>query len=162
MDLLRRVAAVVLTVALTLLGAATVAGAQVVPDGNASPDTPVSAVFTVNNTLVSIVTGLVIPLVVGALTRPENPAWLKLGLAVGVTGVATLFLDAIQADGTAVLSQEWFVQAAVILATALGSYARVWRPLAADRGADVSNIISPRFGLPVTRSVPPPLAQRAA
>lgn len=156
MHLLRRVAAVVLTVALTLTGAASVAGAQVVPDGNASPDTPVSAVFTVNNTLVAILVGAVIPLVVGLLTREDNPAWIKLGLAAGVTAVANLFVQAIQDDGTAVLSQEWLVQALVMFATALGTYARVWQPLARDRGTTVASIGSPSFGLvPITKHQPP-------
>ena len=145
------VAAVLLAVGLALYGAA--AGAQVAPDGNASPDAPVSAVFTVNNTLVTLLTGLVVPLVVGLVTREDNPAWVKLGLAVAVTGVANLFVQAVQDDGTAVLSQEWLVQAAIIFATAIGTYARVWRPLARDAGATVSSIGSPSFGIvPVTRT----------
>ncbi len=116
-----------------VIGGAVAAGAQVAPDGNASPDAPVSSVFTVNNTLVTLITGLLIPLVVGVLARPTNPAWVKLGLAVGVTGVANLFLQAVQSDGTAVLSQEFWVQAAILLATALGSYARIWQPLLRGR-----------------------------
>lgn len=130
-----------------LLGNAAIAGAQVAPDGNASPDAPVSSVLTVNNTLVLLLTGAVIPLVVGLLTREDNPAWVKLGLAVAVTGVANLFVQSIQADGTAVLSQEFLVQAAVIFATALGTYARVWKPLARDNGTTVSSIGSPGFGI---------------
>lgn len=145
---LRRLLIAVTVVAMAgLVLWAQAAGAQVAPDGNASPDAPVSAVFTVNNTLVTLLTGAIVPLVVGLLTREDNPAWVKLGLAVAVTGVANLFLQAIQDDGTAVLSQEWLVQAVIIFATALGTYARVWQPLARERGTSVASIGSPSFGI---------------
>jgi hypothetical protein len=118
---------------LLIMGAAA-AGAQVVPDGNASPDTPVSAVFTVNNTLVTLITGLVVPLVVALLARASNPAWVKIGLNAAVSAVATSFLSAVQDDGTAVLSQEWFVQAGVIFAASIMAYLGVWNPLASRQG----------------------------
>lgn len=152
----RLIFALAVALGVLFLGAAA-AGAQTAPDGNASPDAPVSAVFTVNNTLVTLLVGAVIPLVVGLLTREDNPAWVKIGLAAAVTAVANYFLQTIQDDGTAVLSQEWLVQAVVMFATALGTYARIWSPLARDQGTTVSSIGSPSFGVvPVTKHGAPP------
>lgn len=110
------------------------AGAALAQTGDASPDAPVGAVFTVNNTLVTLVVGLIVPLVVGLLTNPGNPAWVKIGLAGAVSGALNLASQAIQADGTAVFSQEFLLQVAIVFATALGSYLGVWNPLAARRG----------------------------
>lgn len=123
---------VVATIVLVVLAAA--AGAQVATDGDASPDTPVSAVFTVNNTLVTLITGLIVPLVTGLLLRPSNPEWVKVGAVTAVTALATAFLSLVQDDGTAIVSQEWLVQALVILVTAIASYLGIWNPLTARQG----------------------------
>lgn len=156
MQIKRLILALATAASILLLGA-TMAGAQVAPDGNASPDAPVSSVLTVNNTLVLLLTGAVIPLVIGLVTREDNPAWVKVGLAAAVSGLANLFVQSIQDDGTAVLSQEFLVQAIIIFATALGSYARIWAPVARDRGTTVSSIGSPSFGIvPVTKGGNPP------
>jgi hypothetical protein len=126
-------AALMLTLVVVVLVAADVAGAQD-PTGNASPDSPVGTVFTVNNTLVTMATGLLVPLLVGLLTHPQNPAWVKVGLAGALSAAANLAAQAIQADGTAVFSQEFALQVAIVFASALGSYFGVWDPLARSRG----------------------------
>lgn len=121
-------------VAVTLYVLAGPAGAQVAVDGNASPDAPVSSVLTVNNTLVQLLVGAVIPLVSGFLLRPQNPAWVKV-LVAGLVGVAAnAFVQAISADGTAVLSQEWFVNLALLWAAEFGSYTHFWNPVLASKG----------------------------
>ena len=102
------------------------AGAQT---GDASPDAPVGTVFTINNSLVLLLTGLVIPLINGLLNHPANPAWVKIGLAGALAAVGNAFVQAIQADGTAVLSQEWLLQTVIIFATSIGTYLGVWDPL---------------------------------
>ena len=135
---LRRLLAPLFAIALVALAAivltADVALAQVAPDGNASPDTPASAVFTVNNTLVTVLLGMFAPIVTGILLRPTNPAWVKV-LAAGAVGTAfTAISQAVQADGTAPLSQEWFLQLALQIATQVGTYYGVWNPLFASRG----------------------------
>ena len=49
------------------------------------------------------------------------------------------------------------MQAIIIFATALGTYARVWKPVAADAGTTVSSIGSPSFGIvPLTKGGTPP------
>lgn len=97
--------------------------------GDASPDAPVGTVFTINNSLVLLLTGLVVPLVNGLLNHPANPAWVKIGLAGALAAVGNAFLQAVQSDGTAVLSQEWLLQTVIIFATSIGTYLGVWDPL---------------------------------
>lgn len=104
------------------------------PDGNASPDSSVGTVFTINNSLVTLLTGLVLPVIIGFLNNPGNPAWVKLGLAGAVSVAANAFVQTIQADGTAVLSQEWILQTIVVFGTAIFSYLGVWDPLFRARG----------------------------
>lgn len=110
------------------------ASAAFAQEGDASPDAPVGTVFTINNSLVLLLTGLVVPLVNGLLNHPANPAWIKIGLAGALAAVGNAFIQAIQADGTAVLSQEWILQTVIVFATAIGTYLGVWDPLFRQRG----------------------------
>ena len=115
---------------LTAMGALFLtASAAVAQTGDASPDDPVGTVFTINNSLVLLLTGLVIPLVNGLLNHPANPAWVKIGLAGALAAVGNAFVQAIQDDGTAVLSQEWILQTVIVFATSIGTYLGVWDPL---------------------------------
>lgn len=130
----RRLAAATLVAFGALFLSAGPALAQVAPDGNASPDAPASSIFTVNNTLVTVLLGVVAPLVTGVLLRPTNPAVVKV-LVAGLVGTAfTAVSQAVQADGTALLSQEWLLQLALLLATQFGTYFAVWNPVFASRG----------------------------
>jgi len=128
MKLLRwLVGACVALVAVVLFAAPALA--QVAPDGDASPDAPVSAVFTVNNLLVVFLTGTLVPIVNGFLLRPSNSAVVKVLVANAFATAVHAFSQAIQEDGTAVLSQEWFVGLAMTLITMTAMYGGVWKPL---------------------------------
>lgn len=97
--------------------------------GTPGPDAPVSNFLTVNNTLVLIITGSLVPVVNGLLLRASNPAWVKVLVAnLFATGVHA-FSQAIQADGTAALSQAWLVGLAVTLVTMTATYLGVWKPV---------------------------------
>jgi len=102
--------------------------------GNATPDSPVGTVFTINNSLVLLLVGFVLPLVNGLLNHPSNPAWVKIGLAGALAAVGNAFVQTIQDDGTAILSQEWLLQTLIIFATGIGTYLGVWDPLLRSRG----------------------------
>jgi hypothetical protein len=121
-------AAPVLAVACLVMSAAP-ALAQVAPDGNASPDAPVSAVFTVNNLLVVFLTGTLVPILNGFLLRPENPTWVKVLVANALGTIVHAFSQVIQEDGTAVLTQEWFVGLGMTLVTMAAMYGNFWKPL---------------------------------
>ena len=112
-----------------LVASACPALAQVATDGDISPDAPVSAYLTLNNTIVLVLTGAVIPLVNGLLLRPSNPAWVKALVADVFAVVVHAFSQAIQADGTAFLSQEWFLGLAITIVAMAASYFQVWKPV---------------------------------
>ena len=124
--------AVLAVAVVALITLAAVAGAQ--EAGDASPDAPASAVFTVNNTLVTLLLGAVAPLVTGLLLRPTNPEWVKVLAAGLVATVVTAVSQAVQADGSAILSQEWFLQLALTWAAQIGAYYGIWNPVLASRG----------------------------
>ncbi len=125
----RRLALAGVTAAVTLVALAGPAMAQVAEDGNASPDSPAGAVLTINNTLVLVLTGAVIPLVNGLLLRPSNPQWVKGLVSSLFATVVHAFSQVIQQDGTAFLSQEWMLGLAITLVSMTAAYLQVWKPL---------------------------------
>lgn len=129
MLMLRR-SGLALVVALTaLVLMATPAMAQVAPDGNVSPDAPVSTYLTINNTVVLLITGALVPLVNGLLLRPTNPEWAKVLVANLFATLVHSFSQIIQDDGTAFLTQEWAVGLGVTLLSMTAAYYGVWKPL---------------------------------
>lgn len=124
-----RAGAAVAAAAAALVVLATPALAQVAPDGDVSPDAPVSAFLSVSNTWVMLLVGTVVPLVNGLLLRPSNPAWAKALIANMFAAAAHAFSQAIQDDGTAVLSQEWLIGLVITLVTMAAMYHGVWKPL---------------------------------
>lgn len=125
----RRLLALAAVAVLGVLWFAGPALAQVAPNGDVSPDAPVSAYLTVNNTLVLILTGALIPVVNGLLLRPTNPAWVKVLVSSAFATAVHAFSQAIQNDGTAVLTQEWFLGLAITIGTMVAAYLGVWKPV---------------------------------
>jgi len=114
--------------------------AQVAPDGNASPDAPVSSVLTVSNTLVMFITGALVPILNGFLLRPSNPGWVKVLLSQIVVTAVHAFSQVIQDDGTAALSQEWFVQLAFTSLVMVATYMGFWKPVS-DPNATLPTVL---------------------
>lgn len=102
--------------------------AQIAPDGDVSPDTPAGSYLTINNTLVLILTGAVIPLLNGFFLRPENPGWVKVLVSSVFATIAHGFSQTIQDDGTAFLTQEWALGLALTIAAMIGTYIGIWKP----------------------------------
>ena len=126
---LYRLAVAVVVAAAAVVLFATPALAQVAPDGDVSPDTPVSAWLTVDNTLVVLAIGTLVPVVNGLLLRPQNPAWVKVLVANLFATAVHAFSQAVQDDGTAFLTQEWAVGLIVTLVTMAAAYVGFWKPL---------------------------------
>jgi hypothetical protein len=125
---LRRLAVAFVLGAVLLLVWAVPAWAQVAPDGDVSPDAPASAYLTVNNTLVLLLTGAVLPLVNGLLLRPDNPRWVKVLVAGMVAAFTHAVSQVVQADGTAVFTQEWVLGLVLTWAGMFGAYYGIWKP----------------------------------
>jgi hypothetical protein len=92
-----------------------------------SPDAP--AVFTVNETVVSLVMGTLLPVVVGVLLRDGTPNWVKVVVGGAVAVLATLIKEAIQADGSATFSQDFVIQFFMVWIPQVAAYYGIWRPL---------------------------------
>ncbi len=141
---LRRAALGAMAVVIAIVATASIAAAQIAPNGDVSPDAPASAYLTVNNTLVLLLTGAVIPIVNGLLLRPDNPSWVKVLVASVVATVAHGLSQAVQADGTAVLTQEWLLGLVLTVASMIAAYLGIWKP-AIDPNAKLPSLL-PRLG----------------
>lgn len=117
-------AAVTLGLVLGIAGPASASALAVAQGTETVGDT-----FTVSATLVTILLGIVAPLVTGVLVRATNPAWVKI-LVAGLVGTTlSAIQQAVQADGSAVLSGPWLLQLSLLLAAQFGTYFAIWQPL---------------------------------
>jgi hypothetical protein len=94
---------------------------------NVTPDAPLG--LNVSEVGVSLILGLFLPLVLGFILRPTAPEPVKVVGGIVIAGVAALIKEAVQADGSAVLSWEMLVQFALIYGPQIAAYAGVWKPL---------------------------------
>ena len=138
---LARTAVALSLISIVLLAAPRAAGAMGLQEGDASPDAPIGQVFTISNTLVVLLLSGVLPLIIGILVKPTNPDWLKGLVAMLVTSVAHAISEAIQEDGTAALTQEWFVKLAITFLTTIGAYYGAWKPVVGN--GDINSRLGP-------------------
>jgi hypothetical protein len=127
--LYRAATAIVVAAAAAVVLLAAPAAGQVAPDGDVSPDTPVSALATVNNALVVLAISTLVPIVNGLLLRPSNPAWVKVLVANLFATAVHAFAQTVQDDGTAFLTQEWALGLITTLLAMTAAYVGFWKPL---------------------------------
>lgn len=90
--------------------------------------------------VVSMLSGLVIPIVVGIVTKSGARPQVKQVATILLAGIAALITSSTLADGSAVFSVETLLLAAMAWLVAIASYLGVYRPLnlndhtAPDRG----------------------------
>lgn len=94
---------------------------------NVTPDAPLS--LHVSEVGVSLLLGLVLPFVLALVLRPAAPEPVKVIGGIVVAGAAALIKEAVQADGSAVLSWEMLVQFALIYVPQIAAYVGIWKPL---------------------------------
>lgn len=78
---------------------------------------------------VSLIIGLLIPIVTGLVTKYSTSSGLKGLITLMLNAVQTLVVTATVADGTAIISRETFVNFCLALVISVASYAGVYRPL---------------------------------
>lgn len=125
------------------------AGPVAAQTGDASPDAPAGVTLTINNLTVQLLLGFLLPVAIGFAQRPTNPPWVKAIVGVALTALAVGISEAVQDDGSAVLSQEFFVDYAITQAAVIASYLGVWQPVFASRGgvnAATGSGIVPQIG----------------
>lgn len=83
---------------------------------------------------VTIILGVVAPLLTGVLLRPQNPPVVKVLVAGAVAALFTSLAQAVGEDGSAFLSEQWFTDYALAVAAQLGAYFGIWEPVLASKG----------------------------
>lgn len=114
--------------------------------------------LTISEVGVSVVTGMVLPVVYGFLVRPSNPPFVKVVGGIIVAASASLVLNAVQADGTAVVSWQQVVDVALVYVPQLAAYLGVWKPLDVNErtGPGVAIGRGPVVDVSSRQDVPPP------
>lgn len=78
---------------------------------------------------VSVLSGVVIPIVVGVVTKLRASAFVKGAISLFLAAVAGLLAQNIIPEGGAVISQDALFFAAVAFATQLAMYLGIYKPL---------------------------------
>jgi hypothetical protein len=113
------------------------------------------AAFIIAAPVVLMVTGVVIPLVTGLLTKWTLPGWVKGVITIVLNAVAAAIVVATQADGTAVFSVETLFSFAWGLIFSLVAYAKVYKPAGLTSNTPVSKL-APSSGIgPKVEDTPP-------
>jgi hypothetical protein len=101
--------------------------------------------ITVSHPLFVFITGPLIPLVTGLLTKLSLPGWVK-GLITLLLDAVVAFLTTNAADGIAVFSTQTLVTAVVAFAISVTFYQAIWRntPLTSSKP---ENKLLPNFGI---------------
>jgi hypothetical protein len=85
--------------------------------------------ITLSALSVSLLLGLLIPVVTGLLTKYSTSSGLKGLVTLVLNATQALVVSATVADGTAVISKETFVTFCLSLAISIATYAGVYKPL---------------------------------
>jgi hypothetical protein len=97
--------------------------------------------FTLDPTVVATITGVLLPLLVGLVTKAAAPPKVKAIVNIVASAAAALLLNALNANGYAVVSgpmlATWLQQTVIAVAAYLG----VWKPL------DATSRLLPARGL---------------
>lgn len=109
---------------------------------DAGDDAGEPRVFVVSAPVIMFVTGVLIPLVTGLLTRAQTSELVKGLVTIVLSAAATLVANATVADGTGVFTSQMFFTWLFTTATALFSYARVWKPanVTSNEGGKLANV----------------------
>lgn len=78
---------------------------------------------------VQVAVGMLIPIVVGLITKFSTSSGVKALAMLILNAVQTLIVTATMADGTAIISKQTFIAWALALVVSVASYAGVYKPL---------------------------------
>jgi uncharacterized membrane protein AbrB (regulator of aidB expression) len=84
--------------------------------------------FELDATMSMFIGGVLIPILVGIVTKITAPPWLKAVLHALLAAVAGLIITATQLDGVAVFSREGFVTAFITWVTGMAAYFGFLKP----------------------------------
>lgn len=85
--------------------------------------------FTLDPTNLVIITSIIIPLLVGIITKNTASAQVKTVMNIVVTAVVTLIGNAMNESGAAVFSEEMLVNFILSLVISISTYYGVYKPI---------------------------------
>jgi hypothetical protein len=115
-----------LILCVTAYMASSVAVAHAAPVGD---DVNSVASIQISSLTVQLILSMVIPLVVGLLTKISTSSGVKAVLMLVLNAVQTLIVQATMADGTAIIDQSTFIAWALALVVSVATYFGVYKPL---------------------------------
>lgn len=86
-------------------------------------------VLSVNAFTLSVIVGLIVPLVNGIALKPTVPSWVKGVVNLVLSYVGNVIALSMQEDGSAIFSREVIVTTAFAFAVALATYAGIFKPV---------------------------------
>jgi hypothetical protein len=106
--------------------------------------------ITLDPSTVVVITAVIVPILVGFLTKLNAPAGLKAFVNLIVAALGTLAAQAMTEDGYAVVSQDMFKAWAVTTTISIATYYGVYKPW------NVPNALAPSKGLGSGSDTPTP------
>ena len=97
--------------------------------------------IVVDETLVKIAVGLLLPALTGLLTKWNASATVKQVVAIVLSAVSAIIIENTVEDGSAVLSSEVLLDAAILYGVQILSYLGLYKP------HEASARLAPRFGV---------------
>lgn len=85
--------------------------------------------MTLSSAMVAVLLGLVLPVVVGFMTKANASDKVKIGVGIIVAGVASTVQNAVVADGSAFISAEMALNFVLVYGSQLLSYLGIWKPV---------------------------------
>jgi hypothetical protein len=97
--------------------------------------------MTIDAFWVTALVSVIIPVLVGLLTKATAATWIQDVTNMVLTGIVALVATATQIDGVAVISWVTFREWVVALAISIAMYLKVWKPV------DINQRTLPAIGL---------------
>jgi hypothetical protein len=87
------------------------------------------AVFSLSPVYVTVLIGVVLPILVGLITKTSAPAKVKVIANMLLSAAAALITGALNEEGYALISTEMLAQAVILFVVSTASYLGIYKPL---------------------------------
>jgi hypothetical protein len=129
-------------------------GAPDIPDVPEGPKDPEAVVVSGGSALEItqpvwlLITGILLPILVGAVTKYAGRDDVKAIVGIVVAAVAALVLRMTQYDGSAIFDPDYLLDVALVYVPQLASYLGFWRNLGTnEHGKGINAFLAPEKGL---------------
>ncbi len=122
-----------------------------VPDGPKDPEALIvsgGGALEITQPVWLLLTGLVLPILVGAITKYAGRDDIKAIVGIVVAAISALVLRMTQYDGSAIFDPDYLVDIALVYGAQLASFLGFWRNLGTnEHGKGINAFLAPEKGL---------------